>query len=257
MKHISKLLCSFVIVIAFVFSLNSICFAANEIDFDTYTEGFSSNAFNTFSLETGAMHTPQAAIWLSVQGSTAASSDTAVVTVSETGDVTAVGEGSAYVVYIGTGGMSEVYRYDVSSESVDVKEQLSDKKGLFNIFGDFSTFKIMIIPMILFLVFFVVAFSLSVTTVSKVHRIKTFLSQLSMNPCQQTANKFVNALKLNKMQRYIIMHSHEYKGGVSKHDCVDVYMNIVLPCAEIDEDTKNKMRNRLASIGCVFTRPDI
>lgn len=259
MKHKFQAVINLLFMVIFALSLNITCFAKSDIDFDTYTEGFSPNGLNTFSLEVGESHTPTAAIWLSYEGAYAASSDTSVVTVSETGDVTAKGEGSAYVVFVGSANMNEVYRYDVTvpnvatqsvKETNDNNSELDKSSGLF----DKSPIKLMIIPFAVFAVFFVITFSVSVSSVRKVSQIKNTLSQLSINPCQQTAVDFVKALKVNAMQRHMIANSHEYKGGIPKRDCVDVYNNIVIPCVEIDDDTKKEMQARMANIGCVFTK---
>lgn len=81
-------------------------------DFETAISEFAPTSFNTFTLETGTAHTPQAALWAQQGIASCYSSDEAIVTVATNGTVTAVGEGTAYVA-VDAGGMSEVYRYDV------------------------------------------------------------------------------------------------------------------------------------------------
>ncbi len=90
--------------------------ASASIDYDKMIDSFVSSALNTFTLKIGDEHSPNAAVWLKSGSGTAYSSDEKVVTVSEYGKVTAVGEGTAYVVITGVGDMFEVYRYDVKSE---------------------------------------------------------------------------------------------------------------------------------------------
>lgn len=87
-----------------------------EINYQTMIDSFVSSPLNTFELTIGDAHAPNAAIWLKNQAAngTAYTSDDKVVTVTELGKVTAVGEGSAYVVITAqNGAMFEVYRYDV------------------------------------------------------------------------------------------------------------------------------------------------
>lgn len=84
-----------------------------ELDYDAIIDSFVPDSLNTFQLSVGDIHKPDAAVWL--QGSRGAvySSDESVVTVTELGKVTAVGQGSAYVIIVGGGRMNACYRYDV------------------------------------------------------------------------------------------------------------------------------------------------
>ena len=84
-----------------------------KLDYDAIIDSFVPDALNTFELSVGDTHNPNAAVWL--QGSRGAvySSDEAVVTVTELGKVTAVGQGTAYVIIVGGGKMNACYRYDV------------------------------------------------------------------------------------------------------------------------------------------------
>ena len=84
-----------------------------ELDYDAIIDSFVPDSLNTFQLSVGDIHKPNAAVWL--QGSRGAvySSDESVVTVTELGKVTAVGQGSAYVIIVGGGRMNACYRYDV------------------------------------------------------------------------------------------------------------------------------------------------
>ena len=85
-----------------------------ELDYDAIIDSFVPDSLNTFQLSVGDTHKPNAAVWL--QGSRGAvySSDESVVTVTELGKVTAVGQGSAYVIIVGGGRMNACYRYDVA-----------------------------------------------------------------------------------------------------------------------------------------------
>ena len=81
--------------------------------FEELIESFVPDGLNTYAMSIGQEHKPMAAAWLS-SGGEVYTSDANVVTVSELGKVTAVGEGQAYVV-ICLGSMYQVYRYTVSA----------------------------------------------------------------------------------------------------------------------------------------------
>jgi len=85
---------------------------------------FEENYYNVKSLLIGEEDKPQASVWLSSSMASIISSDESVVTVTDIGKVTAVGEGTAYVI-IDAAGMYEIYRYDVSGEiGTDETEEL-------------------------------------------------------------------------------------------------------------------------------------
>ena len=90
-----------------------------EIDYAAMIDSFVPSSLNTFELTVGDEHTPSAAVWLkNGSGSgTAYSSDEKVVNVSEYGIVTAVGEGTAFVVITGAGNMFQVFKYEVYAEA--------------------------------------------------------------------------------------------------------------------------------------------
>ena len=89
-----------------------------ELDYDAIIESFVAGPLNTFELYIDDVHAPIANVWLKNGMGTVYSSDENVVTVSELGKVTAVGEGSAYVIIGAMGNsMYEVYRYDVYAKS--------------------------------------------------------------------------------------------------------------------------------------------
>ncbi|MCD7883303.1 MAG: zinc-ribbon domain-containing protein [Lachnospiraceae bacterium] len=86
---------------------------------DQEIDDFVSTGLNTITLSVSGNneHKPEAAIW-GENNISCYSSDESVVTVSSGGKVTAVGEGSAYVVIIGSVGtlyISESYKYVVTS----------------------------------------------------------------------------------------------------------------------------------------------
>ena len=85
------------------------------VSYDEMIDSFVSTKLNTFSLQVGGEHKPGAALWLQSGAGSVYSSDESVVTVSDLGKVTAVGEGTAYVV-IKSMTLFEVYRYDVTAE---------------------------------------------------------------------------------------------------------------------------------------------
>ena len=81
--------------------------------FEELIESFVPDGLNSYTLCIGQEHKPMAAAWLS-SGGEVYTSDADVVTVSDLGKVTAVGEGQAYVV-ICLGSMYQVYMYTVSA----------------------------------------------------------------------------------------------------------------------------------------------
>ena len=91
-----------------------------EINYQAMIDSFVAGPLNTFELTIGDEHAPNATVWLKNQAAngTAYTSDESVVTVTEFGKVTAVGEGTAYIVITAqNGAMFEVYRYDVYAEA--------------------------------------------------------------------------------------------------------------------------------------------
>lgn len=91
---------------------------AKELDYNAIIESFVQSSLNTFELYIGDSHAPNATIWLKSGNGSVYTSDEGVVTVTDLGKVTAVGEGTAYVV-IGApnNSMYEVYRYDVFAKA--------------------------------------------------------------------------------------------------------------------------------------------
>ena len=71
-----------------------------------------STPLNTTRLMVGSSHTHTSAVWLRGSGSACYSTDEAVVTVSATGTVTAMGAGKAFVV-ITAGNLYSVQKYIV------------------------------------------------------------------------------------------------------------------------------------------------
>ena len=85
-----------------------------ELDYDTIIDSFVSDELNTYELTVGEAHAPQAKLWLKSGDGTVYTSNENVVTVTDLGKVTAVGEGTAYVI-IGAQGntMYDIYCYHV------------------------------------------------------------------------------------------------------------------------------------------------
>lgn len=85
-----------------------------DIDLAYEIEHFNSTSFNTYELKVGEMHTPRASVWLNGGRGTCFSTDDSVVSIAENGNVTAVGNGTAYVLIdSGMGDMYDVYMYKV------------------------------------------------------------------------------------------------------------------------------------------------
>ena len=103
---------------------------ATTVDFDKYIAEYTPNSFNDRTMEVGETHKPTSAVWMGSGNAVCQSSDASVVTVSEDGVVTAVGEGTAYVAYIVSTGMYSTYRYTVTevfaepTEEVDIEISL-------------------------------------------------------------------------------------------------------------------------------------
>ena len=92
-----------------------------ELDYEAIIDSFVSDELNTYELTVGEAHAPQAKFWLKSGDGSVYTSDENVVTVTDLGKVTAVGEGTAYVIIGGTG--NEMYQtycyhvYDVAPEA--------------------------------------------------------------------------------------------------------------------------------------------
>ena len=90
--------------------------SSRELDYDAIIDSFVESGLNTFELYVGETHAPNASIWLKSGMGSVYTSDENVVNVTELGKVTALHEGSAYVIISAMGNtMYEVYRYDVFS----------------------------------------------------------------------------------------------------------------------------------------------
>lgn len=98
-----------------ILSTVSICVSAKEIDFDKYIAEYEPSFYSDLVLEVGETDKPTASVWVEHGSGEVYSSNTNIVTVGKNGTVTAVGEGTAYVVYLGIGTMHEVYRFTVIS----------------------------------------------------------------------------------------------------------------------------------------------
>lgn len=86
----------------------------NDLDYEKIIDSFVPDSLNTFELTVGEAHAPQAKVWLKSGGGSVYTSDENVVTVTELGKVTAISEGTAYVVIGSPGnGLHAVYCYHV------------------------------------------------------------------------------------------------------------------------------------------------
>lgn len=84
------------------------------LDYEAIIDSFVSDELNTYELTVGEEHAPQAKLWLKSGDGTVYSSDESVVTVTELGKVTGVGEGTAYVIMAAEGNeMYQTYCYHV------------------------------------------------------------------------------------------------------------------------------------------------
>lgn len=90
-----------------------------ELDYDAIINSFVSDELNTYELTVGEAHAPQATLWLKSGDGSVYTSDENVVTVTDLGKVTAVGEGTAYVIIAGnTKYQTYCYHvYDVAPEA--------------------------------------------------------------------------------------------------------------------------------------------
>ncbi len=84
-----------------------------EPDYEVAIDDFVSTSLNTFTIKVGSDHKPIAAVWVKGGTGHTYTSDSSVVTVSDGGKVTAIAEGSAYVVIAADRTMYEVYLYNV------------------------------------------------------------------------------------------------------------------------------------------------
>lgn len=94
-----------------------------DLDYDAIIDSFVSDSHNTVTLEIGEEHKPTEAMMLQSGGVTY-SSDEKVVTVTSLGKVTAVGEGTAYVILASSNTMYVTYCYKVNAPAAEA--DLSD-----------------------------------------------------------------------------------------------------------------------------------
>ena len=86
------------------------------IDFQYEIDNFVPDYFNSRTLRVGEKDKAQGEVWLSSGQGSIYTSDENVVTVATNGTVTAVGEGTAYVLVVGIGNMHEITRYEVKGK---------------------------------------------------------------------------------------------------------------------------------------------
>ena len=92
--------------------------SSGGLDYAAIIANFTESNLNTFELYINDSHTPNAAVWLNNGLGSVYSSNEEVVTITDAGKVTAVGEGSAYII-IGSmnDAMHAIYRYDVFAKA--------------------------------------------------------------------------------------------------------------------------------------------
>lgn len=244
---------------------------AQNIDFDTIISEFDSTPFNDMTLEIGKTDTPTAALWVE-NGGSCYISDENVVSVDENGNVTAIGEGTAYVVIVpSSGGMYETYRYTVpASTSNNNVIGFTDKDGSKNNndntdyptynYGDientqdemfsgvkkfFSMFAFVgAIPVI----FIAIVFYAVISTIFKTSRLRQLIAEVESNPCQGTAEKLHKALKkLNPIHR--LMFKMGGQGIIEKETWSVLYNYYIQPSKVISQETKEGIHKALIGIG--------
>lgn len=103
-----------ILLLTLVMVVLSGCGNAKELDYDAIIDSFVSDELNTYELTLGEAHAPQATLWLKSGDGSVYTSDENVVTVTDLGKVTAVGEGTAYVIIAAEGNeMYQTYCYHV------------------------------------------------------------------------------------------------------------------------------------------------
>lgn len=85
------------------------------IDFSAEIEAFEEDPLNTFELKIEQTHSPTASVWAK-NGGKCYTSDEDVVMIDPNGTVTAVGEGTAYVIITSSvGDMFQIYKYQIKN----------------------------------------------------------------------------------------------------------------------------------------------
>ncbi len=107
----------------------------------------------------------------------------------------------------------------------------------------------------LFSVVFVIMLYNIIFALIKLNKLKTALAQVSVNPNQHTADELLRVLtSIKYFQKFIITNTNESNGGISKRMCANTYMDVIDPCPNIDQNTKNAIVEKLVGIGCVFSK---
>ena len=134
MKKFRVLALALAIMISVFFAAG--CSMGGKPDYDALIESFVPNGLNTVELEVGEEFKPQeATVWLNGGKGDAYTSDEKVATVTKLGKVTAVGEGTAYIIISASKDMSVVTKVTVT---LPAKE--ADLSNLPNIDGfDFKS----------------------------------------------------------------------------------------------------------------------
>lgn len=96
------------------------CGFGGKPDYNALIESFVSNGLNTVELEVGQEYKPnEATVWLSGGKGDVYTSDETVATVTKLGKVTAVGEGTAYIIISTSKDMSDVTKVVVTQPAAE------------------------------------------------------------------------------------------------------------------------------------------
>lgn len=222
--------------------------AAEDFDFEPYISDFAPTTFTDVTLNVGETDIPTASVHLSSGKGEVHCSNEAVVKVNSKGVVTAVGEGTAYVVIIADHGEDYTYRYTVTTESQTDNSQMmelpSHKELLDSVTADspFSgIFSLVSVGSVLIFAFFVLALSFIISAICRVNKLNKALDAAISNPCQETAENVIEACGRFK-GLYRINMNFPFE---SMRNAFNEYLN---PCPSIRTETKQELRMRLAEL---------
>ena len=258
------------VMVVLMLTIVTIPALATGFDFETATAKFNSTPLNTFALEVGKTHTPNAAVWAQQGQATCYSNNETVVTVSADGTVTAIGEGTAYVA-INTGSMYELYCYNVSAKGKietnngtvgsnnGSKDKLNDVlnnndgSGLGSLISD--GFIVFIVGSVLFGIFFVLVVIWMIATARKSRKLDSAMQAIVANPCQDTAEAAVEEFSnMNALLRFNLANGSDTR-GVHFTMWREVFNFTVIPCRNIKSETKEALRQALIRLKTHSLKP--
>lgn len=222
--------------------------AAEDFDFEPYISDFAPTTFTDVTLNVGETDSPADSVHLSSGKGEVHVSNEAVVKVNSKGIVTAVGEGTAYVVIIADHGEDFTYRYTVTTESKTDNSQMmelpSHKELLDSMMADnplSGVFSAVGIGSALIFVIFVLAVGFIISAIGRVNKLNKALDAAIGNPCQETAENVIKACGSFK-GLYRINMNFPFE---SMRNAFNEYLN---PCPSIRTATKQELRMRLAEL---------